>query len=185
MFFQRGNRVGHGHCGPITYIHETFLSKEIAIENVHTSWDYLCVQLSHTSSNSKRYLLCNVYRLPCYLSEDINLFTTQFSNFLRPVKHINTSVFMYVQQCFGEIRDSSRCRLYREIKFTFEMEPYLQNNCNRELRQCLTKIRLSSHKFLVERGRWAKPQISYQERKCTLCGQLDVEDEYHILLICS
>ena len=31
---------------------------------------------------------------------------------------------MYVQQCFGEIRDSSRCRLYREIKLTFEMEPY-------------------------------------------------------------
>ena len=63
--------------------------------------------------------------------------------------------------------------------------PYLQNNCNRELRQCLTKIRLSSHKFLVERGRWVKPQISYQERKCTLCGQVDVEDEYHVLLICS
>ena len=100
---------------------------------------------------------------------------------------------MYVQQCFGEIRDSSRCRLDREINFTFEIEPYLQNityfdhnrNCNRELRQCLTKIRLSGHKFLVERGRWAKPQISYQERKCTLCGQLDVEDEYHVLLICS
>ena len=80
-----------------------------------------------------------------------------------------------------------------EINFTFEIEPYLQNityfdhnrNCNRELRQCLTKIRLSGHKFLVERGRWAKPQISYQERKCTLCGQLDVEDEYHVLLICS
>ena len=94
MFFQRGNRVGHGHCGLITYIHETFLSKEIAIENVHTSWDYLCVQLSHTSSNSRRYLLCNVYRLPCYLSEDINLLTTEFSNFFRSVKHINTSVFI-------------------------------------------------------------------------------------------
>ena len=63
------------------------------------------------------------------------------------------------------------------------MEPYLQNN--RELGQCLTKIRLSSHKFLVERGRWAKPQISYQKRKYTLCGQLDVEDEYHVLLLCS
>ena len=25
-FFQRGNRVGHGHCGLITYIHETFLT---------------------------------------------------------------------------------------------------------------------------------------------------------------
>ena len=94
MFFQRGNRVGHGHCGLITYIHESFLSKEIAIENVHTSWDYLCVQLSHTSPNSRKYLLCNVYRLPCYLSEDINLFTIEFSNFLRSVKHINSSVFI-------------------------------------------------------------------------------------------
>ena len=74
-YFQRGNRIGHGHCGLITYIHETFLSKEIAIENVHTSWDYLRIQLSHTSSNSRRYLLCNVYRLLCYLSEDINMFT--------------------------------------------------------------------------------------------------------------
>ena len=71
------------------------------------------------------------------------------------------------------------------IKLTFEIEPYLQNNCNRELRQCLTQIRLSSHKVLVERGRWAKPQILYQERKCALCGQLDVGDEYHVLLICS
>ena len=96
MFFQRGNRVGHGHCGLITYIHKTFLFKEIAIKNFHTSWDYLCVQLSHTSStlNSRRYLLCNVYRLPCYLSEDINLFTTEFFNFLRSVKHINPSVFI-------------------------------------------------------------------------------------------
>ena len=94
MFFQRGNWVGHGHCGLITYIHERFLSKEIAIENVHTFWDYLCVQLSHTSLNSRRYLLCNVYRLPCYLSEDINLFTTEFSNFLCSVKHINTSVLI-------------------------------------------------------------------------------------------
>ena len=32
---------------------------------------------------------------------------------------------MYVQLCFDVIRDSSRCRLYLEIKFTFEKEPYL------------------------------------------------------------
>ena len=95
MFLQRGNRVGHGHCGLITYIHETCLSKEIAIENVHTFSDDLCVQLSHTSSNSKRYLLLsNVYKLPCYPSEDINLYTTEFSNFLMSVKHVNTSVFI-------------------------------------------------------------------------------------------
>ena len=32
MFFERRNRIGHGHCGLITYIHETFSSKEIAIK---------------------------------------------------------------------------------------------------------------------------------------------------------
>ena len=48
---------------------------------------------------------------------------------------------MYVQQSFDEIRDSSKCRLYSDIKLTFEMEPY----CNRELRQRLSKVRFSSH----------------------------------------
>ena len=69
------------------------MSQEIAIENVHTSWDCLC-PITHTSPNSRKYLLCNVYRLPCYLSKDINLFTIEFSNFLRSVKHINPSVFI-------------------------------------------------------------------------------------------
>ena len=94
MFFQRGNRVGHGHCGLIISIHETFLSQEVIIENVNTSWDYLCVQLSHSSPNSKKYLLCNVYRLPCYLVADIDLFTTEFSSLLRSVKHSHSSVFI-------------------------------------------------------------------------------------------
>ena len=84
------------HCGLIIYIyiHETFLSQEVIIENVNTSWDYLWVQLSHTSPYSKKYLLCNVYRLPCYLVADIDLFTTEFSSFLRSVKHSHSSVFI-------------------------------------------------------------------------------------------
>ena len=32
MFFQRGNRVGHSHCGLITYIHESFLSKQLPLK---------------------------------------------------------------------------------------------------------------------------------------------------------
>ena len=49
----------------------------------------------------------------------------------------------------------------------------------------LTKIRLSSHTFLVERGRWVKPKINYHERLCTLCDENDIEDEYHILMKCN
>ena len=88
------NRVGHGHCGLIVYVHETFLSKEIVIENANTSWDYLCVQLSHNSPNSPKNILCNVYRLPCYLAADIDLFNAEFCSLLRTVKHRNSSVLI-------------------------------------------------------------------------------------------
>ena len=91
---------------------------------------------------------------------------------------------MYMQQCLGNINASSRCRLYRNLKEDFELAPYLRKNKNKDLRQCLTKIRLSSHKFFIERGRWLKPKVEYCDRLCTLCEKRDIEDEYHIILTC-
>ena len=58
-------------------------------------------------------------------------------------------------------------------------------NIRHNLRTCYTKLRLSRHKFLVERGRWLKPKIQYTDRKCTLCNTTDIEDEYHIVMICE
>ena len=57
-------------------------------------------------------------------------------------------------------------------------------NINTRLRSCLTKLRLSSHKYLVERGRWLKPKLPYIDRKCTLCNIPDIQDEYHVTLCC-
>ena len=91
---------------------------------------------------------------------------------------------MYMQQCFSDMNSSSRCRLYRHIKEDFQLEPYLRKNYNRDLRQCLTKIRLSRHKLYIERGRWQKPKVEYCDRLCTLCEQRDIEDEYHVLMTC-
>ena len=54
MFYQRGNRVGHGHCGLVIYVHEQFQCKEISIEQEHTDWDYLCLEILHTKPNSKK-----------------------------------------------------------------------------------------------------------------------------------
>ena len=61
---------------------------------------------------------------------------------------------------------------------------YLQYNINCDMRAALSKIRLSSHTFMVERGRWSKPKIEYIDRKCILCIKNDIQDEYHILMIC-
>ena len=48
-----------------------------------------------------------------------------------------------------------------------------------------TKFRLSRHKFLIERARWHKTVIPYHERTCTLCNQYDLQDEFHVALICE
>ena len=91
---------------------------------------------------------------------------------------------MHIQQCYSDIRDSSRCRTYKEIKKSFGMELYLQDNISRQLRISFTKFRLSSHRLMVERGRWMRPKIEYTERKCTLCDDHDIQDEYHIVMKC-
>ena len=49
MFFQPGDRVGHGHCGLVTYIHNQFNATDITdrITVEHTAWDYMCLEISH------------------------------------------------------------------------------------------------------------------------------------------
>ena len=79
-----------------------------------------------------------------------------------------------------------RFRLYKEIKTVFECESYMNCNIRRDVRVCFTKLRLSSHKFLVERARWLKEvkvKVPYTQRTCTLCNSNDIEDEYHVTLV--
>ena len=64
------------------------------------------------------------------------------------------------------------------------MEPYLQRNINRALRIALTKLRLSSHKLLVERGRWLKLKIEHSNRLWTLCFKNNIQYEYNVLMVC-
>ena len=50
-----------------------------------------------------------------------------------------------MQNGFNEIRESSRCRMYKEIKQVHKPERYLTININKNLRTTFTKFRLSSH----------------------------------------
>ena len=91
---------------------------------------------------------------------------------------------IFIQECLSDISLSPRCRMYKEIKPTFGGELYLEMNINTRMRSSLTKLRLSSHKYLAERSRWLKPKLPYIDRKCTLCNILDIQDEYHVTLCC-
>ena len=87
----------------------------------------------------------------------------------------------YFQQWNAEKLATTSSKLFKHIKNSFKFENYLLIT-NKSLRTALTKIRLSSHSFMIERGRWARQKIEVKDRKCTLCDV--VEDEYHCLIEC-
>ena len=43
MFYQVVNCPGHGHCGLITYVQETYRSEEITVNLDATGWEYLSI----------------------------------------------------------------------------------------------------------------------------------------------
>ena len=53
---------------------------------------------------------------------------------------------------------------------------------DRRLREAISKVRMSSHLFYIERGRWGKPIIERVDRLCDVCNV--IEDEKHCLLEC-
>ena len=89
---------------------------------------------------------------------------------------------MYLQDWSSQVQLTSENRLYKNIKTNFKLEPYLNLN-NRALRVSLSKIRLSSHIFNIERGRWGPVRQEVNERKCTVCRH-EIENEFHCLIRC-
>ena len=102
-----------------------------------------------------------------------NLFRNQFEEHCKD---------MHMQKCFHDIENSGRSRMYKEIKQSYNMELYLKCNIRSNLRIYFARFRLSSHKFLIERGRWMKPKIELPNRICTLCNDKDIQDEYRMVL---
>ncbi len=94
MFFQRGQREGHGHCGLVMYVHDQYKCKEITIQQESTAWDYMCVEISHCKPNSKKHITCNLYRLPGGNIEDYTIFENEFASFLDKMKQLKHSCFV-------------------------------------------------------------------------------------------
>ena len=61
------------------------------------------------------------------------------------------------------------------------MEQYLTGVTNVKHRKCLSQLRLSSHRLMIETGRHNK--IAARERLCPFCKT--VEDEIHFLIKCK
>ena len=89
----------------------------------------------------------------------------------------------YLQSWHEAVDETSNHRLYKSLKTSFGMEKYLNCLEDNSLRIALSKIRLGSHNFMVERGKWGFPKLDFKDRICTTCKT--IEDEYHCFIECS
>ena len=88
----------------------------------------------------------------------------------------------YYQTWYNEINNSRRLCTYSRYKHTFNLEQYLDSIHDKKFKIALSRFRLSSHRLEVERGRYR--DIARSDRKCKLCTQNSIENEYHFLLSC-
>ena len=65
------------------------------------------------------------------------------------------------------------------------MKKYLQSVVDHNDRISLTRFRTSCHRLQIEIGRYTVPKTPVNDRLCMNCSDNLVEDEIHLLLVCS
>lgn len=86
-----------------------------------------------------------------------------------------------LQKWHSSLQNSQKGINYGIIKQGITLEKYLIT-VQRKYWQSVLKLRTENHKFPVETGRWN--DIDYRDRKCNLCDNYDVGDNFHYLLSC-
>jgi len=101
-----------------------------------------------------------------------------------PVAYKNAIINDFKNSWLLSLSTSTVLCTYRLFKHDFNFPTYL--DCvPRKIRVVFTKLRLSSHQLSVETGRYASNRTPHIERYCLICNSIDLEDEYHFLLICN
>ena len=86
----------------------------------------------------------------------------------------------------GDGTDHNKLRFYKTFKGCFKPEYYISNINNRNQRAWLSRLRTSSHRLEVERGRYTG--VPFNQRLCKYCPQEAsgmVDTETHYLLECA
>ena len=81
--------------------------------------------------------------------------------------------------------DHNKLKLYKTLKGSFNIEPYIINLKNRNQRHWLSRYRTSAHSLRVELGRYTRPVTPISDRKCLYCSSDNCDDEQHFVLFCD
>ena len=97
-----------------------------------------------------------------------------FSEFKERLKDTNK------QNLNKNVSETSENRFFKRLHPPHSFKSYLTDIEEIHKRIAISKIRLGSHNFMIERGRWSKKNIT--QRLCLKCNSL--EDEYHVFIEC-
>ena len=89
---------------------------------------------------------------------------------------------IFYQNSFAEVNNGGKLRTYALLKTEIGRAGYLDKIGNYNKRRILTKIRLSNHTLMIEKGR--HKGLNKEERTCPFCAGDKVEDEYHFIFEC-
>ena len=78
--------------------------------------------------------------------------------------------------------EHNKLRTYRKLKRKHVREEYLTMFTNPIVRSSVSKLRLSSHKLIIEKGRHLR--LKLEERICPKCNLNKIEDEFHRIMVC-
>ena len=85
MVYQAGRCCAHSAL--IVYIQNGLECTTVTELNISaTGWEYLCVEVSERKPQSKKYTICNVYKTPSDIVEDLTTFREEFSTLLSNMK---------------------------------------------------------------------------------------------------
>ena len=143
-----------------------------------------CIPFSWTKSQiSKSRCMFNVRKLLC---------SNGFGNVWRDqsvcdqdsfCKAFNARLFdIFRQEWSMRLSESTRASFYREVILDHSFLNLLDKINVPSHRIALTRLLCSSHRLHVETGRWVRPVIPRNDRKCPIC--LKLGDEYHLLFEC-
>merc|ERR1711954_559237 len=99
--------------------------------------------------------------LDIFLNENPSTTTTTFCALFDREKDI------FTQTAFEALKSMSKMKTYKLLKQSWKVEDYLLGMGNVSDRTALTKLRLSDHTLVIEKGR--HQNINESDRTCPFC----------------
>ena len=159
----------------VKYLNRLFhMSNDAIAKQVFLELDNMH-QLGFPTSLGILYETVNRYKLD--IAQPCNVFA-KFSK--------NTISEHFILEWHNEMMNTEKhpiLRTYRDFKFNFTRESYLDCVPQPHFRHAISRFRTSSHDLQIEKGRHCKPKLAISKRLCGKCNV--IEDEKHFLLKCN